>query len=215
MLEKRVHPVDCRCAIHDLSLRRCSIVENGERCERVCRGPRPLGSHISAIHRKRKTRAPLRPSGTGYLQKTLRNVHARYQLNVASLPRFAQTILQGRRPGKMQRRSTRAILLQAQENPQEALRYTLTMPGAVAEIVALLALEANVPVSVVTSALLSYGVELLAQEIRKWKAVPDPRLPLPRSADATWNAVSEPPRVPLAPTRSVASGRPWNGLPMT
>ena len=212
---KRPHPSECRCPVHDLEPRQCPEIVNGARCERVCRGPRALGSHISAIHKKRRLRAMLLPSGTGYLQKTLRDVHARYQLNVASLPRFAQTILQGRRPGKMQRRSTRAILLQAQESPHEPFRYTLTMPGAVAEIVALLAFEADVPVSVVTSALLSFGVELLAQEVRKWKIVPEPRLPRSGAQEAVASESGLPPRVPLPAAPSGVVGAPWIRIPVT
>ncbi len=86
-------------------------------------------------------------------------------------------LAQGQRTRKDLRRSARAMLLEAREHPHDAFRNTLGMPGTIAEPIALLALRADVPVTVVTSALLSYGLEMLANEVRKYKAVPAPHLP--------------------------------------
>lgn len=176
---KRPHALGCRCSAHDLEPRRCPETVNGERCEKVCRGPRALGSHRSAIHRKRKRtmQTLLVPSGLGYLHKMLRDPRSANRLDVSALPRFAQMLAQGQRSRKALRRSARAILLEAQEHPHDAFRNTLRMPGTIAEPIALLALRADVPMSAVTSALISYGLEMLANEVRKYKVVPAPHLP--------------------------------------
>jgi hypothetical protein len=178
---KRPHPAECHCPVHDLEPRGCPKIVNGERCDKVCRGARALGSHIAWIHkkRKRKMQAVLVPSGMGYLQKLLRDPRSASRLDVSALPRFAQMLAQGQRSRKALRRNARAMLLEAREHPHDAFRNTLRMPGTVAEPIAHLALLGDVPVTVVTSALLSYGLEMLANEVRKYKAVPAPHLPTP------------------------------------
>ena len=147
---KRPHPSDCRCPVHDLEPRRCPEIVNGERCEKVCRGPARIRLALvrqSHSRRKRKMQAVLVPSGTGYLQKLLRDPRSASRLDVSALPRFAQMLAQGQRSRKALRRSARAMLLEAQERPHDAFRNTLRMPGTIAEPIALLALLADVPVT--------------------------------------------------------------------
>ena len=118
-----------------------------------------------------------RPRGTGYLQKLLRDPRSGKPLDVSALSRFAQVLKQGQRSRRALRRSARAMLLEAQEHPSGVFRNTLRMPGTIAEPMARLALQADVPISAVASALLSYGLEMLANEVRKWNVVPAPHLP--------------------------------------
>ncbi len=179
MAEKRAHPTGCVCAIHDLEPRNCPKFVNGERCGKVCLGPRALGSHVAWMHkrRKRKMQAVLVPSGTGYLQRLLRDPRSANRLDVSALPRFAQMLAQAPHGRRRLRRSARAMLLEAQEHPHDAFRNTLRIPGTIAEPIALLALLGDVPVTVVTSALLAFGLEMLANEVRKYKAVPMPHVP--------------------------------------
>jgi hypothetical protein len=190
-----VHLQGCRCAIHDLEPRQCSEIVNGERCERVCRGRRALGSHVSFVHkrRQRKMQPLLIPTGTGYLQAALRDPQARSRLDVSALPRFSQTIMRAPRMGKWSRSLARGRLREARENPEDLLRYGLSMPGTIAEVVVQLALEADVPISAVVLAVLSLGFEAIAKELRNWKTLPIPPVRPPKLVgDAMAQAVEAP-----------------------
>jgi hypothetical protein len=181
---KRSHPQGCGCALHDFEPRQCSEIVNGERCEKVCRGARALGSHVAYTHKRGKLRARpsliSSPNGLGYI-RTLRNPSKAAGVNLSALPRFAQTVSHAaaaRGRNRRERALTRYLLERAQANLDSFvdLRY-LRVPGKIAEPIALLARLADVPPWVVFDALLTYGLEMVANELRAHRTVPNPHLP--------------------------------------
>ena len=180
------HPKDCTCARCDLSPILCPWVEGGARCDKQCRGRRALGSHVMAHkRRKRKMAAVLKPDGYGYLVKVLQDPKRVYGLNLSALPRFAQSLAQStvlaernRKLTRRQRAATRYLLERAQSNVDGYLQLNAVQaPGKLIIPIALLAKLSDVSPSVVLCALVAYGLEKLATELRTYRTAPDPYIP--------------------------------------
>jgi hypothetical protein len=181
------HPQGCTCARCDLSPIQCPVYEGGQRCTATPRGRRALGSHVAWMHkrRKRKMAAILQPDGLGYLTKVLVDPLRMYGLDLSALPRFSRTLTQSnvlgateRRRNKRGRAATRYLLERAQANLDGFVQMpAFVAPGKLVEPIAQLARVADVSTGTVVDALLAYGLELLAKELRQSRTAPDPFIP--------------------------------------
>ena len=129
------------------------------------------------------------PDGTGWLTHVLRDPHRAAGLHLESLPRFARWLAQTwkRQPRAMRRRQRSEVTAALNDamtlvarSPNEP--FTLPMappavPAVLGEAICLVALEANVPVRNIVTAMLAYGVEAFAKELRATNYAPQPRLP--------------------------------------
>lgn len=178
------HPENCRCGVHDKSPRACPYAG----CDAVKPGIRSLGQHISWVHKRRRrsfTKVVI-PDGTGWLTGVLRDPRRAAGLHLESLPKFSQWLHQqwDRVPhqfGKRSRAATKGHRSHASMLPADAAYRLPTMapevPAALGAVILELALAADVPTNTIVTALLCYGTEYLAKELRATHYAPQPRLP--------------------------------------
>lgn len=159
-------------------------------------GIRRLGQHIAWVHKRRRRgfARVIVPDGTGWLTHVLRDPHRAAGLHLESLPRFARWLVQTwqRQPHKMRKRTRAALRLavalaqtaaaRAPNEPFVLPTAQPTVPAVLGEALCLLALEANVPIRTVVTAMLAYGVEAFAKELRATGYAPDVRLPEAKNA---------------------------------
>ena len=143
------------------------------------------------------------PTGEGYLQRVLRDPRARSRLDVSALPKFSQMVMRAPRMGRWRRLVACVVLQDARDEPEQLFRFAQPMPGSLVEIIAELALLADIRMSAVTAALLSYGIEAVARELRSRGTLPAPCLPPPKLVGrATDGAgVASVPLPPAPPSR--------------
>ena len=159
-------------------------------------GIRRLGQHIAWVHKRRRRgfSRVIVPDGTGWLTHVLRDPHRAAGLHLGELPRFARWLTQSweRKSHKMRKRTRNALRLAIAEAQTAAARspnepYTLptsppTVPAVLGETLGLIALEADVPLRTIVTAMLAYGVEAFAKELRATTYAPQVRLPQAKSS---------------------------------
>jgi hypothetical protein len=133
------------------------------------------------------------PDGTGWLTHVLRDPHRAAGLHLESLPRFARWLTQTwqvepRTMRTRRRNGIRNALRDAQTLTQRAPNEPFTLPcappvvpAALGESLCLLALESNVAIRDIVTAMLAYGIEAFAKELRSTNYAPYPRLPESKS----------------------------------
>ncbi|MFY9838207.1 MAG: hypothetical protein WAK55_17405 [Xanthobacteraceae bacterium] len=155
------------------------------------RGIRRLGQHIAWVHRRRRRgfARVIVPDGTGWLTHVLRDPHRAAGLHLEALPRFARWLvehwhIENRKPRTRRRTALRNAIADAHTLAQRAPNEPFSLPtspprvpAVLGEALCLVALEANVPIGYVVSAMLAYGVEAFAKELRSTGYAPYPRLP--------------------------------------
>lgn len=189
------HPEDCTCGMCDRAPRDCPYPRCWATGDQAPLGIRRLGQHIAWVH-KRRRRGFARivvPGGTSWLTTVLRDPHRAAGLHLEALPRFSRWLLENwqRKPHRVRqatRTRVRAALLHASELAARSPREPFTVPcgpppvpAALGEAICLLALETNTSVRDICTALLAYGMEALAKELRVSHFAPPVRLP---NADA-------------------------------
>lgn len=195
-LPKAQHPADCTCGMCDETPRDCPHPGCLARGEAAPRGIRRLGQHIAWVHKRRRRgfARVIVPDGTGWLTHVLRDPHRAAGLHLDALPRFSRWLvaawsMAGKTPRARTRNRLRLALAEARmrvdRSPAEA--YTLptgppTVPAALAEALCLVAIEANVPLGHIVTAMLAYGVEAFAKELRATNYAPNPQLPKSKQA---------------------------------
>lgn len=186
----RDHPEGCTCAYHDHAPTVCRVPG----CGKVCKGRAARGSHEAWVHKRRRRgfTKVLIPDGLGFLQGVLRDPHRAAGLHLGELPKFAQRLSQGiPRNNKAARRRARVALDLAREalqrspdEPFQIIMSELKVPAALGEVVLQLAIEADIAPKTMLIALMSYGLEALAKELRVTRMAPAPRLVTPQKPDS-------------------------------
>jgi hypothetical protein len=191
-LPKAEHPDDCTCGMCDEQPRDCPHPGCWAVAGDAPRGIRRLGQHIAWVHKRRRRgfARVIVPDGTGWLTHVLRDPHRAAGLHLEALPRFARWLTQTWEiKSQTMRRRTRTALRNAvsdaaalaARSPNEP--YTLptsppVVPAVLGESICLLALEADTPIRNVVTAMLAYGVEAFAKELRASNYAPTPKLPV-------------------------------------
>lgn len=160
----------------------------------------------AASHRRRKRvrRIMLKPDGLGFLKRTVTEKRLQDVTDLSSLTRFQCMLLGGTHPGdtpvptargwRMTKIDKIALEVFESGNPTRVVRLpTCKAQAQSAAIVYRLALMAAVSPSSVVGALVCYGLEALAQELREHAAAP----PLsPARVRAPFAQKAEPANVP-------------------
>ena len=171
------HPAGCGCMRCDEREHPC--LRDG--CDRVLTGTIRLKSHV-AMHKAADTRrAKQTPQGVAFLEKVLGLPRESALLDLRALRRFEETLFPvgpRRKRGRSNTRADKYAFEAAREHPTEVVELKAYARGATAATIYRLALLAGVSPRAVSSALFVYGLERLADEIRKAKAAPTPHIPV-------------------------------------
>jgi len=166
------HRPGCGCVRCDQRPFTCQVPG----CTRVLIGRGRYSGHLT-WHARAKKRAALVPDGHGYLKRVL--VERPGTLNLGALRRFEDLLYPpgARRRPRLQRRLDRAFIAQAEEEPagNAALRAPVT--NAVAATIYRIAILAGVAPSTISTALVLYGMEKLAHDLKSSRAVTVPFIP--------------------------------------
>lgn len=182
------HDKDCKCAA---CLRSLPVICPWEGCSRVLPHTRHLARHLKghqraarkAKYRQKQLEHVVRPDGYGFIKRAL---ESRFDAN--HLSRFSATLFTSA-PGLLKRqhlrfgKASRRKLQEIELNPNQWHRETIHLPGFVLTTAYKIAERANVAPSVGLTALLTYGVQFLIEELRRNPG----KLPEPR---ANWNPKS-------------------------
>ena len=79
-------------------------------------------------------------------------------------------------------REARTLAARSPNERFELMGQSTVVPAVLGEAICLVALEANIPVRNVVTAMLAYGVEAFARELRATNYAPQPRLPVAHEA---------------------------------
>ena len=168
------HKADCTCALHDRSPRTC------DQCGLLCAGAGSLGSHIRYAHKgglRRKRKPKLVPDGEGFVRRVLMD----QTVNVSALSRFAATLEAAASNGTKRKWSRRVLKDQITQydtlgNDWIQMNYCV-LPANYLSLIGRLSLLAGVPVRTTFAALITYGIEHLAKELRATRSASVPHLP--------------------------------------
>lgn len=175
-IDPRLHLFGCRCVLCDEHEYPCPI----ERCGRILKGHVHFTAHINNHKKKAKaaraTYAQMvkqrrNPAGLAFLTKLLGDENAAKTLDMRGLRLFEEQ-MRFASGGRQMRRTAavRAALQNALENPKDLLAFELTLPGDVAQVLYRLSLLSATSTRSVLAAMVVYGIEKFAADMKKDRA---------------------------------------------
>jgi hypothetical protein len=177
-VDPRHHQYGCRCFSCDKDEKPCPI----EGCSAVVKGTIRLAGHLE-LHRKKArnaasaVRAATKPVGLPFLEALLGD-----PARVASIDLRELRALEARLrvPGRRRVRRTgllRQVLLSIDAHPNDPVAVQAQLPPDLARVIYRLAVVAGVSAPSVVAAMLSWGIERFAEDLRKGRAATAPHIP--------------------------------------
>ncbi len=191
-LDPRQHLFGCRCLLCDKIERECPI----DGCNQTLIGSVNLARHLEGHKKKAQTarareqserRKRLEPAGLGFVAALIGDPDRAATLDLRALREFESRIAAaaGQKRRKVRLGAARNALTSIQENPQGSTVLATDAPNTIAAVVYRLAILSGTSPRAVIAALLSWGIEHFAADVRKMHAAAPPHVAKALSQPAT------------------------------